>query len=189
MRVGVDLDGVCFDFEDSLKRYLKDHRPHLRIPHGQVQVWEFYTEWGLDLKEFIQACHDGVDLGYVFRGPVRRGAPAAIRRIKDAGHSIHIVTDRQFGSKPENSHQATREWLAEHEIPYDTLTFSADKTVIPTDMFVDDKLENYDALDAVGTEVWLVSRPWNRADDDRRRVRSIREFASKVDRRARQGIY
>lgn len=183
MRVGVDLDGVCFDFGKSLARYLDDHHAG-RYQHGngKTSTWDFYTEWGMDLNEFLKACHDGVDLGYVFRGPARYGAPRAIRKLHKLGHEIIIITDRQFGSDPKNSQRATIEWLAEHKIPYDQLHFSADKTIVPTDMFVEDKLENYDALDAAGSEVWLINRPWNRVPggDERRRCGSITEFASIV---------
>ena len=70
------------------------------------------------------------------------------------GHTIHFVTDRFIGRKAQ---QATVEWLQEHEIQYDSLTFSADKTLIKTDIFLDDKPSHVDDLRAVGVEAWLLN--------------------------------
>lgn len=180
MRIGVDLDGVLFDFAGSLRRYL--------ISIGRddstlcaTKTWHFYEDWGYTLEEFIAHCDAGVDAGYVFSGPARSRAAQSVQMLKDAGHSIHIITDRAFGS-PGASQLATRIWLANHSIPYDTLDFSADKTIVPTDLFIEDKLENYDALDATPCQPWLVNRAWNHVPggDDRRRLPDVYEFAQMV---------
>lgn len=181
MRVGIDLDGCLFDFHKSLVDYLCTIEHTWEIDKNEPQDWHFYRHWGMSDQQFVDACNAGVDAGVVFRGNVHDGAADAIRRIRTAGHTIHIITDRQFGSTPEASQQATREWLDEHGIEYDTLTFSADKTIVPTDMMVEDKLENYDALTKAGTLVLLINRPWNApAGDGRNRISNISEFADVV---------
>lgn len=188
MRVGFDLDGVLYDFGNSVRRYLdsigksygwKDdaHEPH---------HWDFYEYWGMDRKEFAQLCHDGVDAGFIFRGGIRPNAIEAIERVARLGHEIIIITDRQFGSTPKNSHDATCEWLAEHGIEYDELVFSADKTCVQTDLFVEDKLENYDALMAAGTPCYLINRAWNHdpelgLNDGRRRINDISDYADIIE--------
>jgi hypothetical protein len=181
LKVGIDLDGVCFDFAASLRRYLVASKKDadLTIQPGEPSRWEFYLDWGLEEWEFIDVCNDGVDAGYIFSGGYIDMAPSAINFIRSLGHSIHIVTDRQFGQYPETSHKATKNWLWEHDIEYDTLTFSADKTCVKTDMFIDDKLSNYDALVAAGVDCYLVDRPWNQdPGDDRKRLKSIQEYAT-----------
>jgi hypothetical protein len=53
-------------------------------------------------------------------------------------------------------------------------------------MFVEDKLENYDALDAAGVEVYLINRKWNFVDgdgDNRRRIRHVGQYADIVQQR------
>ncbi len=180
-KVGIDLDGVLYDFHIAFLRYLttsgNDSRYNIKKSFND---WSFFTKWGMSNGEFAEHCNNGVDAGIIFRGPARKRAGSAIRRIKRAGHEIHIVTDRSWGSSPLNSQHATLDWLAEHQIPYDSITFSPDKTVVPTDFFVEDKLENYDALDKAGTRVYLISRPWNKRDDNRRRISGITEFANIV---------
>ncbi len=184
MRVGIDLDGVLYNFHQSFIDYLT-----MSGLQGKYLIkysfddWNFFERWGMSQREFVEHCNRGVDAGIIFRGPARKRAGSAIRRIKKAGHEVHIVTDRSFGRSPLDSQYATMDWLAQHNIPYDSITFSADKTIVPTDMFVEDKLENYDALDAAGTEVYLISRPWNRRNDNRRRISGITEFANIVTER------
>lgn len=186
MRIGIDLDGVNFNFADSLKRYLihAGIRKVGDIPEGEPPNWNFFEGpgWDLTLGEFLQHCNDGADAGFVFSGPARPGALEMFDAIWNAGHRIIVITDRPFGTTPEVSRKATRNWLEQHSLRYDTLIFSADKTCTYTDMFIEDKLENYDALDAVGCEVYLINRPWNTLNgpDNRRRVDSLEEFTQIV---------
>ncbi|AXH68795.1 phosphatase [Streptomyces phage Comrade] len=184
MRVGVDLDGVCYDFAHSFRRALFELGVYndYKVVEGEPDNWHFYLDWGLTQDEFVQFCHQGVDRGTVFGyGGPRDDAPAALSFLRAMGHSIHIVTDRSFGTVPENSHDVTRKWLSHFGFEYDTLTFSADKTCVPTDVFIEDKLENYDALVAAGVDCYLVDRPWNQdGDDGRKRIKSIQQFATIV---------
>jgi FMN phosphatase YigB (HAD superfamily) len=160
MRVGVDLDGVLYDFVESLRSYILT-KPTFGPPLTAEQMpsptsWEFYlTDWGIQTYLFLELCDKGVDAGYIFKtGEPMPGALRAMRELKAAGHGLHIITDRFFGSLSEYN---TRCWLAEHDVPFDTLTFSKDKTCVPTDMFIDDKPENVLALRAAGCHAFLLN--------------------------------
>ena len=185
MRIGIDLDGVLYNFGDSVKRYL-DHigQGHLwKSGPTPSPFWDFYKDWGWTGQQFVDMCNAGADAGFIFTGPAREGAVEAMGRIAATGNEIIIITDRPFGSSPMVSQANTEEWLWQHGIEYDELWFSADKTCAPTDMFVEDKLENYDALVANGTAAYLINRAWNHVDggDARRRIDSISEFADAVE--------
>jgi len=184
LKVGVDLDGVCYDFADSLREYLVRHglaEKYSIIP-GEPDKWHFYHDWGMTTEEFVKHCNDGVDARIVFGwGQPRDLAPSALSFIRSFGHTVHIITDRQFGFTPEVSQEVTKFWLDGYGVEYDTLTFSADKTCVETDVFVEDKLENYDALIAAGVDCYLIDRPWNQdPGDNRKRIKSIQEFATIV---------
>lgn len=176
LRVGFDLDGVVYDFVDSVRRYLLTHgwRPE-QMP--DAQNWEFFLDWGMELREFLSVCHAGVDHGTIFAtGTPLPGALDAARKIAAAGHEIHIITDRTFGTG-DASADATRSWLREVEFPYTTLTISADKACVPTDVYIDDRDINFLALLEAGIDAYLIDRPWNRHVSTDRRLASVAEYA------------
>jgi FMN phosphatase YigB (HAD superfamily) len=181
----VDLDGVLYNFGDSVKRYMDAiDLGHLwKSGPTPGPFWDFYKDWNWSGKEFVDLCNAGADAGYIFCGPAREGAVEAMDRIAHTGNEIIIITDRQFGTTPEVSQKNTVEWLHEHNIYYDELWFSANKTCAPTDLFVEDKLENYDALVSAGTKAYLINRAWNQVDggDARNRIDSITDFADAVE--------
>lgn len=191
-RVGFDLDGVLYNFGDSVKRYMDEvDLGHLwKSGPTPTPFWEFYKDWGWTGKQFVELCNAGADAGYIFCGPAREGAVEAVEKVARLGHEIIIITDRQFGTTPKSSHNNTTEWLAQHGIEYDELVFSADKTCVPTDFFVEDKLENYDALVANGTRTYLINRPWNMVDggDARFRINSVTDYAEIVAASTKMGF-
>lgn len=192
MRVGFDLDGCLYDFGESVRRYLDSiGRPYgWKDDHHEPHHWDFYEYWGMDRHEFAQICHDGADAGYIFCGDTRPGAVEAVERVARLGHEIIIITDRQFGSTPEVSHKNTTEWLAQHGIEYDELVFSANKNAVPTDMFVEDKLENYDALIDAGVDAYLINRAWNQVPggDARKRIDDISDYVEIVAQVTEKGF-
>lgn len=183
LRVGLDLDGVLYNFGDSCRRYLESiGKGHLwKSGPTPEPYWEWYKDWGWTGAEFVQFCNDGADAGYIFTGPVRDNAVAAVEKIKDLGHQIIVITDRQFGSTPKVSHDNTIDWWNTHFPAFDEIHFSADKTIAPTDTFVEDKLENYDALISNGTPTWLINRAWNKADDARNRIDCVSDYADAIE--------
>jgi 5'(3')-deoxyribonucleotidase len=186
MRVGFDLDGVLFNFGQSVKEYLEAIGKDDLWKSGPnpKPFWDFYKDWKWTTPQFLQFCNDGADAGYIFRGNVRENAVEAVWAVKNAGHRIIIITDRQFGTTPSVSHEATKAWWKEYGFPeYDELHFSADKTCVKTDVFVEDKAENFESLLAVGTPCYLITRPWNEdhpAGDYR--ISDVVEYPERVER-------
>lgn len=183
MRVGVDLDGVVSGFSEpngGFVHYLNS-LGHTQTP--PPQTWEFWTEWGLSFEEFKEHFANGVEAGIIFHcDPLLPGARQGINSLKRAGHTIHIVTDRQFPRAPE----LTMGWLTRHGIPYDSITFSRDKTIVDVDAYIDDRVENVRDVRAVVPPltkdlVVLRDRPWNRYDDKLPRVTSWRQFVRLVN--------
>ena len=177
-RVGLDLDGCFYDFAAALRHYLVICHGYTPEELPDATRWEFYLDWGLSLEEFLTLCHQGAD--FIFTtGHVMPGAREAAFDLYEAGFELHVITDRSFGT-PGVSRRATERWLVREFIPHHSLTIAADKTAIWTDYMVDDRPENYDALAAAGTQVYLLDRPWNRHHHVPRRVHSMAEFAAAV---------
>ena len=159
MRIGLDLDGCIYDFTASFLSYVG-------LPYAPATCWAFYESHGYSTEEFLSAFANGVDDGHIFiTGEPLPDSVETMHRLKDAGHSLHIVTDRFIGNM---SHANTSEWLARCKVPYDSLTFSRDKTIARVSTFLDDKPSNVDDLRAAGIEAFLldcdrtdqVGHPW-----------------------------
>lgn len=186
MRIGWDIDGVGFNFGDSCHRFLKHiGQGHLwKSGPTPDPYWDWYKDWGWTTAEFLEFCHAGADAGFIFAGPVREGYIEAIRAVKDMGHTNVFITDRSFGTTPKVSEDLTYAWFEQHGIEFDELHFSPNKAIVHTDTFIDDKLANYDALAAAGTDVYLLNRPWNQVDhkDNRQRIDTLDEYVAAVRR-------
>lgn len=187
--IGVDLDGVVHNFVDSLRHYVVSTGIRTAEQCAVAEKMDFFKYWyndkgeGIENEEFLDICHKGVDDGVVFyHGAPFPDARKALEDLRYYGHKVHIITDRTFGSE-NRSHSLTREWLKKYDIPYDSLTFSADKTVVPTDIMIDDKIENVIDLENAGTYAFLYDRPWNRVRNNDRfnRVGSLQEFVHAVE--------
>lgn len=177
MRVGFDLDGVLYNWHASLRQHLGLDESVAPDP----TEWSFHEAWGMTLEDFLQAAHEGVDADVIFSwGDPLPGAEECLARVKAVGHTIHIVTDRRAGS-PGNAQSNTMRWLHKHGLPYDTVTFARDKTIADVDLFIDDKVENYDAMARAGKLVYLLDRPWNQVEESapfrRRRIGTLEEYA------------
>jgi hypothetical protein len=47
---------------------------------------------------------------------------------------------------------------------------------------IEDKLENYDALNAAGTRTYLINRAWNKVPgDNRRRIDELAEYVQAIE--------
>lgn len=178
--VGVDLDGVNYPFGENYRAYL-GHTGIDISTLAPISDWYFYRGWGQSDEVFVATCHEAVNAGHLFA--TGEPYPDTIKhwhRLIEAGHEIHVVTDRRFGDGLA-SLDATIAWLDQYRLPYDTITISADKTVINADAFIEDRTENYRDLDAAGINAWLINRSWNLgAEDVTRRVDSVAEFVDRV---------
>jgi hypothetical protein len=182
--VGLDLDGVFYDFAGSLRTFINKStgRPIHTMP--APTQWNFWEDWNMSVDEWLDYCHKGVNAGVVF------GIDGYIAHSFDSQHSIHmvksfqslfgnhvdfvIVTDRHFGDKG-LARNATRNWLYSVGLPNE-VHFSADKTIVKTDFFIDDKPENCEALAKAGTDVVMVTRPWNKDYAFPKRIDNVTNF-------------
>lgn len=175
LNIGEDLDGVNLMFQAGVNAWLRRSGFDLKCnPYN----YHFWREWdGWTDERWMEFWKQGVEAGLIFNNAPFRGAVEANNALFDVGHRIHIVTHRGFEDRPGLAEKVTETWLNGAGFKYHSLTFSEDKTVIRTDVFVEDNLNNYHALNEAGTEAYLITRPWNEGVKVERRVRSVAEFA------------
>lgn len=192
LRVGSDLDGCVDNFSDGVLETLKRRGLGHLWKSGPTEspFWNFYEDWGWDFAQFKELVDWGVDQGYIFSGNWRPGGLDALRRISAMGHDLILITDRSFGSDPMNSQRNTRAGFERAGVGYTELHFTADKTSVPVDIMVEDKLENYDALVLAGVPTYLINRPWNHVEggDGRNRIDDMQEYADIVENVTKMGF-
>jgi uncharacterized HAD superfamily protein len=106
-----------------------------------------------------------------------------MNRLREDGHTLHIVTYRTVGRR---ATQNTMEWLQRESIPYDSITFSKDKTIVNNDFFIEDNLDNFHALNRAGIVCYLMDRPWNEIENVyNRRVSGWEDFYWRINEHAR----
>ena len=154
-RVGIDLDGVLYDFIGDLARYVSVTTGRPLSELGPAVSWDFYADtWGYTKREYHRFVTDAVANKAIFMdlGPLP-GSKQAIRRLRKLGHTVHIITARGFGP---NARPLTCWWLDAYQIPHDSLTFAVDKRVIDVDFMLDDKPANVDDMREVGCAAYLL---------------------------------
>lgn len=155
MRIGVDLDGVTYDFHSVLRDYCQ-HVTGRWLP--EITQWNCWGEWGMTKDEWFRHVHSASALGVLFRkGPALPGAELAIPLLMRDGHEVVIVTHREG----QTARWHTLSWLADHRITFDQIIFAADKTVLNLDVLIDDAPHNLEAARACGTRAVRFAQPWN----------------------------
>jgi 5'(3')-deoxyribonucleotidase len=181
MRIGLDVDFVLYNFTNAYNTWMnKAYGMSLNVV-DESPKWDHFEDWGYTYEQFSRTMDESVDDRYLFwQGELYEPQiPQNLHDLRAAGHTIHIVTHR-FSGKSSCAKEATRHWFDEKGLIYDTLTFAKDKTVVKTDVFLEDNLDNYDLLEAAGVRSYLVNRPYNLQRDNRRRVNSVDEFSKLI---------
>jgi 5'(3')-deoxyribonucleotidase len=157
--VGCDLDGVIGDIVQQLVRFSRQQ-------HGVFLTRKHIT------SENIETCtplergqlHGLFENREFFRTlPVIPRARQALSRLKAAGFTVHIVTDRFWYS---GIHEDTTEWLKRHRIPFDSVAFARkiEKQDVAERLrlryFIEDQLSNAKLL-APLCPVALLDRSYN----------------------------
>lgn len=183
--VGIDVDGILYNFDQMLALWIHIDTGRALETMPPATTYRFWRDdWGLTQDEFFYHYTNGVAAKFVYgEGHPYMGAAEGLQQIAKRGHRIHIITARELPEIPnENVYRMTHSWLDRYGIPFDTINLAADKTTIsPIDIFLEDYVFHYNALDEVGHRPFLLDRPWNRKYLDVRRVYSYRDFVQEVD--------
>lgn len=163
MRVGVDLDGVCYDFAGNFTRFASLIKGEsLPAP----QVWDFFKEqWGWTTDEYFRVFGAAILEGNLFwRGAPIEGCVESLNRLRERGHEVVIVTHRDHPDAvvAKAMRRATLYWLQNHDIPVDGILFKGVKTNTGIDVLVDDAPHNIQAAWDAEETVVAFDQPWNR---------------------------
>lgn len=152
MRFGIDIDGVIYRWEDEARRLLANEFGYNLLPS---------THWDSIRNEIPYHAWEwlwtgGVERGLFRCGAMFSGAREALGLLNDRGITIALIT-----TTPSNARADRATWLASSQLPHDELHFTSRKHHVQCDFYVDDNVDNANALLTTGKPVYLVDRLYN----------------------------
>lgn len=165
-QIGVDIDGVLADFEAAFAQYLfvfgaeEDRGRHF----VRQSNWDF-SDWDLH-KPFPEYYQGFVCQGGYRYVPLMTGCIAVLEWIRQQGHQICLITNR--GASGEltavENQQAIKDtafWLEQFRVPYDSIYFVENKTVVHPDIMIEDSPSNLRMLKDARRELIVFRHPYN----------------------------
>ncbi len=176
MRIGIDIDGVLnyrqeFMVECGSLYCLecgKGHLQNIASSHlGEMYGWD---------EETVNAFWDKYGVLQMYEWPAQRYAADVIKRLKNDGHEIWIVTgrnqrdDRISGIPSDDWEEVTKMWLQDNKIMYDQITFDLGRPVphdkgtfcqqYDIEVMIEDAPENLRLLENK-THIFIFDHPYN----------------------------
>ena len=150
MKIGIDIDGVLTDIEqwqlDYGGKFFSKLNKSVVDKNGYGISTIFGVEADLDNEFWDKYLYE-----YVTKEPSRKFASEVIKKLKENGNEIYIITARYLTGSDTKEGQQMREivvkWLEEQKIYYDKIIFSPeDKQEVckknKIDLMIEDKVEN-----------------------------------------------
>lgn len=156
MKVAVDLDGVCYEFERTARYMLREYRGAIGLIH-ESEHWDWIKHRTSD-ADWRWLWSDGVQLGLFRYGHCVAGSIIGLMRLSQS-HELLAVTHRPQTAVPD-----TLAWLAYNKVPWSAVHILSDgepKSGISADILIDDKAENVLDWAEDGRGAILFDQPWN----------------------------
>jgi uncharacterized HAD superfamily protein len=170
MRIGLDVDGVIYQWDRTARYMLREVLPNSPYKDKyELKGWDLYQEsssWHC-IQNHISKEHwdwlwtEGVRLGLFRYGHLFPGSIQAVRELATLGDVV-LITHR-----PKQAVDDTLAWLGYLKLPLSgvhLLTNGENKSTARPhcDVYLDDKVQNVNEL-ARGTkgQVFLMKRPWS----------------------------
>lgn len=154
MRIGIDIDGVLTDIEqwqlDCGGKFFSKLNKSVVNKDGYEITEIFNVSDELDSQFWNEYLYE-----YVTKEPSRKYASEVIKKLKDSGNEIYIVTARYLTDRNTEDGQRMRkiviDWLEQENIVYDKIVFAPeDKLQIclenNIDVMIEDKVANIEKI-------------------------------------------
>lgn len=187
-KIGFDVDGVLADFQS---RYIELHirlsgknlfpREVVADPANNVPTWYYPQHFGYTDAEdkAVWAALKADPMFWQTIDPLA-GIRGILPSLNPLSHDFYFITDRSGL----NVKRQTEHWLVKSGYSsWPTVLISSEKAMVARalklDAYIDDKLENANAVAETNTASYLIMRGWNQTgllDERVKRVSTVTEF-------------
>jgi 5'(3')-deoxyribonucleotidase len=174
----LDFDDVIYPFCQGIMAVLAEEGIA-----GTITQWELENDFGIDKVAFWEMVYQPKHHEALFMQPIPLATLAQMRRLRYAGHRLHIVTAR---TNP-TSERFAMEVIRRDNVPVDSITFTKDKAPMVDELnasfSLDDGPHNYEAFTLVDHLSFLMDAPHNQHVTEfasGRRVSDVTDFANTV---------
>lgn len=157
MRIGIDIDGVLTDIEqwqlDVGGKFFSKFNKGVANKDGYEITEIFNVSDELDNQFWNEYLYE-----YVTKEPSRKYASEVIKKLKEDGNEIYIVTARYLTDRNTEDGEKMRKivvnWLAEQKIDYDEIIFSPEDKKenckkYNIDIMIEDKVDNINKISSI----------------------------------------
>lgn len=145
MRIGIDIDGVLTNIEqyviDYFTKYCVENNIEYEVGRSN---YEFYKSFNIS-KEIENKFWKTYMQDYATKEKARPFASEIIKKLKEEGHEIYIITARWLTNREdeagENMRQIVKNWLDENNIVYDKVLFSKDSNENKSQEIIENKID------------------------------------------------
>uniref|UniRef100_A0A6H1ZBA2 FCP1 homology domain-containing protein n=1 Tax=viral metagenome TaxID=1070528 RepID=A0A6H1ZBA2_9ZZZZ len=153
MRIIVDTDDVIRDFVPTLVKVYKECYPEHVVP--PIISWDLtkFFPIGEDIREFYSEINP--DIFYI--APPINGAIGFLKQLRRDGHHIILSTSQHRLE----TQIITMEWYNKHEILYNDIVFTKNKSTINADIIIDDNPKQLNQALYTPMTVLPFTQAWN----------------------------
>lgn len=170
MIIGLDLDGTTVKYNAALADHIIKQLGLVLTPEERALAfpdpdtynftnWKYVPDFAAFKKFHTQAVEDGIyrDLQLI------EGADEFLWKLSEAGHHIRVITSRFVkGGQHQKVVTDTSYSLENLHIPYKDLMFTARKTDIFADVYVDDSPDNILSFQRANRPYIIFDQVYNR---------------------------
>jgi len=197
MRIGIDVDNVISNFDDTLlKEYLK-HDRELRNTGIINENPEYFRRGMFDWSEDEEQSFYNKNIEKFARNlKPFDDAVYYIQKLKQAGNEIYIISGRNNGEY-ENPYKLTEEWLSKYHIVYDKLILTnaynkqekSNKCIENhIDIMIEDSTSTCLDLMKNGIKVYTMNTRYNQNEENLDRVSNWKEIYRKISKEYQRDV-
>lgn len=167
-KIGIDIDDTITNIKEELenaalkyalelgKTNIRDITNIIDDNNGNIYQEKYGFNYE-ELKYFLKDIQESI----IQKAMPRKNAKESIRKLKELGHKIYIITARDYEFH-DDPYKLSKEWLDKNDIEYDKLIVNArQKAGIcleeGIEIFIDDKKTNCIEVSNVGIKVIRIS--------------------------------